>query len=249
MSKQPSDSSAQQAAAMKAQVPPPSTTAMDGFEVKSNESASEKLVDAIEMIGEEEAAGFRPPGHSEVTAGMRYLHCSRTIHQLVTDRNRSVGIFLAVASLLVTASSALVNASPQGDLIVPLEHIQRWCMPFTFGTLTVLAVLVAFLLIRTRIGLIYEVAKMNALLGLPSGRVQRVGILSIFFIMQTIVSLAGGCSAGLFSVFMLHLADPESNAVWPAFLIGALVTGLLLALYVVTVLHTTSDRRLQQVGK
>ena len=36
----------------------------------------------------------------EITPGMRYLHSSRTIHQLVTDRNRAVGIYLAVASLL-----------------------------------------------------------------------------------------------------------------------------------------------------
>ena len=35
----------------------------------------------------------------------------------------------------------------------------------------------------------------------------------------------------------------------PAVLIGVAVTALLLALYVVTVLHTTSDKRLQQIGK
>src|ERR1051325_4915023 len=76
----------------------------------------EKKVDEIEMIGEEQAAGSPPPpGQPEVTPGMRYLPSSRTIHQLVTDRNRAVGIYLAVASLLVPASSALLNAKPQGD--------------------------------------------------------------------------------------------------------------------------------------
>src|SRR4051812_29198583 len=175
-------------------------TNIDSFDVKGGEGTSERLVDAIEMIGEEQAAGLRPPPET-VTAGMRYLHSSRTIHQLVTDRNRAVGIYMGVASLLLTASGALFHASPRGDLIVPLEKIQRWCLPVTFATLTVLAVLVALLLIRTRAGLIYEVAKMNALLGLPPGRVQRLSPLSIFFIMQVIISFAGGLAAGLFTVF------------------------------------------------
>ena len=35
----------------------------------------EKKIDEIEMLGEEQAAGLPAPGgHSEVTAGMRYLH-------------------------------------------------------------------------------------------------------------------------------------------------------------------------------
>src|SRR5436309_11609099 len=90
----------------------------------------EKKVDEIEMLGEEEAAGLSgPAGPSEITPGMRYLHCSRTIHQLVTDRNRAVGIYLAVASLLWTASSALLNIKPENlpHLIVPIQTIQRWC--------------------------------------------------------------------------------------------------------------------------
>src|SRR5436305_10260532 len=95
-----------------------------------------------------------PAPHGLVSAGMRYLHCSRTIHELVTDRNRAVGLFLGVASLLITASSALVNATERGELIIPLVLIQRWCLPITFGVLTVLALFVAFLLIRTRAGLI-----------------------------------------------------------------------------------------------
>jgi hypothetical protein len=228
---------------------PPGADGMDGFHDQADEALSEKLVDAIEMMGEEKTAGFHPPTHTEVTAGMRYLHSSRTISQLVTDRNRAVGIYLAVASLLVTASCALVNANPRGDLIIPLIIIQKWCLPITFAVLAVLAVLVAFLLIRTRAGLIYEVAKMNALLGLPIGRVQRIGWLSIFTILQTIISLAGGCSSALFSAFMLHLADPHTNPAWPAILIGIAVTGMLLFLYVATVRFITSEKRLQGIGK
>lgn len=219
----------------------------DGFDIKGGEGYSEKVVDAIEMIGEEQAAGMTP--HlSQVTAGMRYLHCSRTIHQLVTDRNRAVGIYLAVASLLVTACSALLNAEPSAHAIIPIETIQRWCLPVTFGILTVLAVLIAFLLIRTRVGLIYEAAKMNALLGLPLGRVQRNSPLSIFFILQAIVSLAGGTAAALFSLWMIYLQSPDAgHAAWLAIGIGAAVAALLMLLYVATVNVTTSDDRLQKV--
>src|ERR1700757_2918929 len=134
------------------EVPPIKTSTTEGlFGVASLDEQTEKRLDAIEMIGEEEAAGFRPR-HSEISAGMRYLHCSRTIHQLVTDRNRAVGIYLAVASLLWTASSAILHASPQEHLIIPHQEIQRWCLPVAFAALAVLAVFVAFLLIRTRVG-------------------------------------------------------------------------------------------------
>lgn len=221
-------------------------TTPDSFDIKGSEGHSEKLVDAIEMIGEEHAAGMDQP--SPISLGMRYLHCSRTIHQLVTDRNRAVGIYLTVASLLVTASSVVFHAKPTGDLIIPLEAIQRWCLPVTFGILTVLAVLIAFLLIRTRVGLIYEVAKMNALLGLPIGRVQRNSPLSIFFILQGIISLGGGTSAALFSLFMIHLAAPDfGHDVWLAVAIGLVVAAALMVLYVGTVNHTTSDDRLRKL--
>lgn len=232
-----------------AAVQPAGDKSMDGFSMGAEESQSEKIVDAIEMIGEETAAGFTPPEHSPVSPGMRYLHCSRTIHQLVTDRNRAVGIYLGVASLLLTASGALVHANPQGDLLVPIEQIQRWCLPITFGTLAVLAVLVAFLLIRTRVGLIYEAAKMNALLGLPIGRVQRVNVLSVSFILHVIISLAGGCATGLFSVFMLHLAGMTGHTVVPAFLIGGVVAAALLVVYIETVKRITSDERLKKLDK
>ena len=211
---------------------------------------TEKRLDEIEMIGEEEAAGFRPPGHSEVSAGMRFLHSSRTIHQLVTDRNRAVGVYLAVASLLWTASGAILNAKPTVSLMVPIDTIQYWCPPTTFGTLSVLALFTAFLLIRTRIGLIYEVAKMNVLLGLPVGRVQRVNLLSIFFLLHVLISLAGGISGMLFAYQLLNAgANPDRGVLLPSVLIGGGITLVLVLLYVVTVRVTTSDRRLGSVGK
>jgi hypothetical protein len=215
------------------------------------DATTEKRLDEIEMIGEEEAAGFRSPGHSEVSAGMRYLHSSRTIHQLVTDRNRAVGVYLAVASLLWTASSATLNARPGVRLMVPIETIQYWCLPITFGTLTVLALFTALLLIRTRIGLIYEVAKMNVLLGLPVGRVQRVNLLSIFFILHLLISLAGGASGMLLAYQLLNAtgAEPARALLLPSALIGGGITLALVLLYIGTVRLTTSDRRLSNIGK
>jgi hypothetical protein len=231
-----------------AQLPHAQRAPTSSFDVHGGEGYSEQLVDAIEMIGEEKAAGFGADGPSQITPAMRYLHSSRTIHQLVTDRNRAVGIYLAVASLLLTASGAMIHASPQGDLILPLEQIQRWCLPLTFGTLTVLALFIAFLLIRTHVGLIYEVAKMHALLGLPPGRVSRLSPLSIHFILQALISLGGGISGALFSAFMLALEKPGlEHVALPAALIGVGVTVALLLLYIATVLHITSDRRLQQL--
>jgi hypothetical protein len=212
---------------------------------------TEKRLDEIEMIGEEEAAGLRPPGHSEVSAGMRFLHSSRTIHQLVTDRNRAVGVYLAVASLLWTASGAILNAKPAIRLMVPIETIQYWCLPITFGILTMLALFTAFLLIRTRIGLIYEVAKMNVLLGLPVGRVQRVNLLSIFFILHFLVSLAGGISGMFLTYHLLNAtgADPNLHGLLPSVLVGGGITLVLVLLYIGTVRVTTSDRRLANVSK
>jgi hypothetical protein len=231
------------------EVPPTGETHSLGFDVKELLGDAEKKVDQIEMIGEETAAGFRP-APSQVSGGMRYLHSSRTIHQLVTDRNRAVGIYLAVAGLLWTASAAAMNAQedPQNPVyIIPLATVKKWCLPFTFGAMTVLAVFVGFLLIRTRVGLIYEVAKMNALLGLPLGRVKRVQPLSIFFIMQAMVSLGGGCTAGLLAAHLMFLAGVGHPAVL-ATVIGALVCAGLMVLYILTVKHTTSDEKLQGGG-
>ena len=236
-----------------ANVKPASDANTAGLSLRAvDEDAAEKLVDQIEMIGEETAAGFRPPGHSEVTPGMRYLHSSRTIHELVSDRNRAVGLFLAVATLLWTASSAILSADPRttGELLIPLVAIKRWCLPVTFGTLTIFSLFVSFLLIRTRIGLIYEVAKMNALLGLPIGRVQRVNILSLFFIMHAMICLAGGGCGTLFTMHLLRLAGVDlAHVLLPSVLVGVIIAVLLLLCYVLTVLHTTSDKKLQSVGK
>jgi hypothetical protein len=230
--------------------PPPKTGHTEGLIVSALSEvlpeATERRLDEIEMIGEEEAGGVSPPPGSPIHASLRYLHVSRTIHQLVTDRNRAVGIYIAVASLLWTASSALLNARPNARLIVPIETIQRWCLPATFGTLAVLAVFVGFLLIRTRIGLIYEVAKMNVLLGRPIGRVKRVNPLSIFFIMHALVSVAGGCSGAMFLYHMLVLGQAANPMVWSG-LFGVVITLVLIALYVATVLITTSDAKLQDV--
>jgi hypothetical protein len=250
----PTASEKSSAAETAAKVAPPNLAQTEGLAgVASLEEQTEKRVDEIEMIGEEEAAGFRPPVHSEVSPGIRYLHCSRTIHQLVSDRNRAVGLYLAVASLLWTASSAILNAQEQHNqqLLIPLGTIKRWCLPATFGTLAVLALFVGFLLIRTRIGLIYEVAKMNALLGLPVGRVKRLGFLSIFFIMHFLISLAGGCSGALFAYQMLLEPGSGRQAATIAWslVIGVAITAILMVLYVGTVLYTTADKKLQDASK
>lgn len=227
----------------------PNTASTAGLAVNASEwldDQTEKRLDEIEMLGEEEAAGVPPPGRSAIGPALRYLHASRTIHQLVTDRNRAVGLYLAVASLLWTGSSALLNAHPVGELLVPIGDIQRWCLPATFGTLTVLALFVGFMLIRTRIGLIYEVAKMNALLGLPVGRVKRINPLSLFFLMHLLISLAGGGSAGLLVFFLTY--DPtvtdRAPLILNSVLAGCGLTLVLILLYVGTVLFTTADRKL-----
>ena len=82
----------------------------------------------------------------------------------------------------------------------------------TFGTLAVLGVFTSLLLIRTRIGLIYEVAKMNALLGLPSTRVERVNPFSIFYLMHLMTALLGGASAG-FTAAMLARASTAAPGI------------------------------------
>jgi hypothetical protein len=240
------------------QVPPEKSISADGLNVRDviYESPVQR-VDQIEMIGEEAAAGYMPSKANDVSAGIRYLHCSRTIHQLVTDRNRAVGLYLAVATLLWTASTALLNAHPGDHYIIPLQIIQRWCLPVTFGVLTVLAMLVAFLLVRTRVGLIYEVAKMNTLVGLPPGRVKRLNPLSIFAIMQLIISLAGGCSAGLFTIFLLaHFQHLDANEIAGhsylaivGAVTGVVITLVLMGVYIGSVAYITSDKKLDGAAK
>jgi hypothetical protein len=229
--------------------PDPSKSTLESFDIKGD-GVSEQLVDAIEMIGEETAAGM-PHSRSEVTAGMRYLHTSRTIHQLVTDRNRAVGIYLTAASLLMTACGIMLNANvPNEVMIIPMDTIKRWCLPITFAVLTVLALLMAMLMIRTRVGMIYEVAKMNALLKLPLGRVSHLNPLSVFFILQFIISLAGGFTSAMFTIFMVRLAEPAwaLGGVVLGAVVGVLVTILLVAFYAITVTMTTSDEKLKKLS-
>src|ERR1700733_7083556 len=118
------------------EVPPPTPADTSGLDAKELLEETEKKIDQIEMIGEEVAGGFRPAGASQISPALRYLHISRTIHQLVTDRNRAVGIFLAVAGLLWTATAAVMNAPPDDAYIIPLSTVKRWSQPFTFGVMT-----------------------------------------------------------------------------------------------------------------
>ena len=191
-----------------------------GADALTEEGLDRRLAE-IEMAGEEVAVGWKPAAHAALSPEVRYLHISRTIHQLVTDRNRSVGIFLAVASLLFAASTALLNVEPTVVPIIPLKAIQYWCLPVTFGTLAVLGGFISLLLIRARIGLIYEVTKMNTLLGLPTKRVERVNPLSIFYLMHLLVVrepeerfLAADVAAGA-KVTMRQLGRADGSALRP----------------------------------
>jgi hypothetical protein len=246
----PSSTPAQAAPGVPTQAVPPQTEHTDGVTgaMATLEDAIDKRLDQIEMIGEELAGGLPQPEASPITPGMRYLHVSRTIYQLINDRNRAVGLYLAVASLLLTASSALTNASPKVELIVPIGDMQRWCWPITFGILTVLSLFTDFLLIRTRIGLIYEVAKMNTLLGLPIGRVSRISPLSLFFIMHFVTALAGGGSATLFAYYLIsHFQAVPDYQMLISVIVGVLITAFLVALYIGTVNFVTSERRLGSI--
>jgi hypothetical protein len=207
----------------------------------------DKRLAQIEMVGEEAAAGFRPAPHEPLAPEVRYLHVSRTIHQLVTDRNRSVGIFLFVTSVMFGASTALLNVSERVEPIVPLRAIQYWCLPVTFGTLAVIGGFISLILIRTRIGLIYEVAKMNALLGLPSERVKRVNPLSIFFLMHLLVVTLGAASAGLTVAMLAVAAGMGSQGSFWAVVAGVGLAYILFfqTTYYMTILHATADSRLQ----
>lgn len=214
-------------------------------DVSGEETVDQKLA-AIEMAGEEVAAGWKPAPHQMLAPEVRYLHVSRTIHQLITDRNRSVGIFLGVASLLFAASTALLNVKPEVVPIIPVPVLQYWCLPVTFGTLAVLGLFVSLLLIRARIGLIYEVTKMNTLLGLPSQRVERVNPLSIFYLMHLMVVALGGASAGFTVGMLVYHADHAAGGVAIGLVVALVYVGLLQALYYGTVLRATTDTKLQK---
>jgi hypothetical protein len=214
-------------------------------EVAGDEELDKRLA-KIELAGEEAAAGFIPQAHPPLSPEVRYLHVSRTIHELVTDRNRSVGIFLFVASLLFGASTALLNAPERVRPIIPLAGIQYWCLPVTFGTLALIGVFISLILIRARIGLIYEVAKMNALLGLPSTRVRKVNPLSIFFLMHTLVVTLGSASAGFSGAMLAYRATAKSStSVVIGVVIGLIYMVIFQLSYYMTILHATSDSKLE----
>jgi hypothetical protein len=230
-------------------LPPPGDRVRDHAEGLRNEVSGEDEVDRrlaeVEMAGEEVATGWKPAAHPPLAPEVRYLHVSRTIHQLITDRNRSVGIFLGVASLLCAASSALLNARADVVPIIPIRSIQYWCLPVTFGTLGVIGVFNSLLLIRARIGLIYEATKMNTLVGLPNKRVERVNPLSIFYLMHLLVVVLGGASAGLTAGMLAHASGRStSTAVATGVTVAVSYVALLQALYYLTILRATSETRL-----
>ncbi len=213
----------------------------------TDEDSVDATLARIEMAGEEVVAGWKPAAHTPLAPEVRFLHSSRTIHQLVTDRNRSVGIFLLVASVLINASTGLLklDGPTPADGIIPMHAIRYWCLPVTFGVLAVLGIFTSLLLIRTRIGLIYEVAKMHALLGLPPGRVERVNPLSIFYLMHLMVAVLGGASAGFTWGMLAGRYTSPPAAIGQGVVVGVLYAIAFQALYYATVLRATTDTKLQ----
>jgi hypothetical protein len=131
--------------------------------------------------------------------------------------------------------------------IIPIRSIQYWCLPVTFGTLAVIGVFNSLLLIRARIGLIYEASKMNTLLGLPSKRVERVNPLSIFYLMHLLVVVLGGASAGLTAGMLSYgWGRAPSGAVATGLAVGLSYLALLQALYYLTILRATSESKLRK---
>lgn len=220
---------------------------IDGFSLDvAEDSEVDKRLAEIELAGEEVAAGWKPAAHRPLSPEVRYLHVSRTIHQLIVDRNRSVGIFLFVASLLVGASTALLNAPERVRPIVPLDVLQYICFPITFGTLAIIGAFMSLILIRTRIGLIYEVSKMNALLGLPTTRVKRVNPLSIFFLMHGLVVLLGGASAGALAWMLAYRAGGPFTTAGLATAIA--YVAVFHAAYYGMILKATAETKLQNAS-
>ncbi len=115
------------------------------------------------------------------------------------------------------------------------------------------------ILVRTRIGLIYEVAKLNSRPGLPADRVKRGNPLSIYFLMLLLVGASAGMtialvvsSAGLHSkqaADEVVLAAGPSNDPSLALLVGGVVgvayrLAFLLLCYG-GILHATTESKLQ----
>ena len=89
--------------------------------------------------------------------------------------------------------------------------------------------------------------KMNALLGLPSQRVQRVNPLSIFFLMYLLVVALGGASAG-FTVAMLRYPGarrPTAGLITVGLGVATAYVVGFLAIYYLTILRATTETKLQ----
>src|SRR5436305_595151 len=82
-------------------------------------------------------------------------------------------------------------------------------------------------------GLNDEVAKMNVLLGLPLGRVERVNPLSIFYLMHLLVALLGAASAGFAFGMVRWRASPpgSSGPILGGVIVGVVFLGVFQALY------------------
>ena len=199
------------------------------------------------MAGEEVAAGWKPAAHAPALAGGP-LPPHLTDHPPAHHRPQPIGGHLRGRCLAaLRATSALLNARADVVPIIPLRSIQYWCLPVTFGTLGVIGVFNSLLLIRARIGLIYEATKMNALLGLPNRRVERVNPLSIFYLMHLLVVLLGGASAGLTAGMLAHASGRSTTAaVATGVTVGVSYLALLQALYYLTILRATSETRLKK---
>ncbi|HBI41596.1 MAG TPA: hypothetical protein DDY78_01905, partial [Planctomycetales bacterium] len=73
----------------------------------------------------------------------------------------------------------------------------------------------------------------------PHGRVQRVNVFSIFFLMHLLISTAGGLSTFLFAQQMLRLYRVTEGEMLYAILSGSGVAVLLVVLYISMVWYTT----------
>ena len=216
-----------------------------GLDPTGEDSVDRELA-RIEMAGEETAAGWKPDPHRPISPEVRYLHVSRTIHELISDRNRSVGIFLFVASLLFGGSTALLSAPEGVRPVIPLASIQYWCLPVASTTLAIIGGFVSLILIRARIGLIYEVTKLNALLGLPAKRVERVNVLSIFYLMHALVALLGGGSAGFTAGALAWRAGTGRDwSIGSGIVVGLLYVVAFQIIYYVTILRATTETKLR----
>ena len=77
-------------------------------DVGGEEEIDQRLA-TIEMEGEEVAAGWKPAPHQPLSPEVRYLHISRTIHQLITDRIAGLELEDAETANLTGDAGAIVR--------------------------------------------------------------------------------------------------------------------------------------------